>query len=238
MPRGDLPGWKQVLAEDFTTDAPLGRFSQTYPGWAGYDGSRDTSRGLGRPLAQQGVYDSATTSSVSGGVYDCYLHSSGQTPQVCAVTPAIGGALWKGQMYGRYTVRFKIDSIPGYKIAWLLWPSSNEWSEGEIDFPEADLDSTATGTAHEVGRPARNEYWFDTGVRLTGWHDATIEWLPGELSFTLDGKTWRTTDDAALPKTPMRWALQAETRLSAEPPSASASGHIDIDWLTAYSYAG
>jgi hypothetical protein len=236
MPVGDLSGWKQVFAQDFSTAAPLGRFASAYPGWAGYDGSKDTSKGLGRPASQQGVYDSATTSSVANGIYDCYLHTQGGTPQVCALTPALGGKFWNGQRYGRYSVRFKIDDVPGYKIAWLLWPSSNQWSQGEIDFPEADLDSTATATAHQVGNPSHNEYWVNTGVRLTGWHTATIEWVPGKVTFDLDGSTWQTTKPAALPTNPMRWALQAETQLSAKAPSASAAGHIDIDWLTAYQY--
>jgi hypothetical protein len=35
-------------------------------------------------------------------------------------------------------VRFKTDSMHGYKGAWLLWPASEVWPrDGEIDFPEA-----------------------------------------------------------------------------------------------------
>ena len=39
MPSGDLPGWKQVVAEDFRTEVPIGQFPGTVygPVWRGYD---------------------------------------------------------------------------------------------------------------------------------------------------------------------------------------------------------
>jgi hypothetical protein len=42
-------------------------------------------------------------------------------------------------------VRFRADLLPGYKIAWLLWPDAYSeglatWpQDGEVDFPEGDL---------------------------------------------------------------------------------------------------
>lgn len=237
MPKGDLPGWKQVIAEDFSRSAPLGSFGSAYPGWDGYDGNRDSSRNFGRPIAEQGVWNDTTTSSVQDGIYDCVVRTIGATPNVCALTPTATGRWWEGSLYGRYSVRFEVDPIPGYKIAWLLWPSSNRWSQGEIDFPEGDLDGTITGASHDVqGSPSIDRWFLDTHVGMSSWHTATIEWRPGSITFGLDGTTWRTTDPRALPSSPMRWALQAESRLSATPPKASATGHIRIDWLTEYRY--
>ena len=42
------------------------------------------------------------------------------------------------QTYGRYDVRYRYlqTSITGFKSVWLLWPDSNDWGEGEIDFGE------------------------------------------------------------------------------------------------------
>jgi hypothetical protein len=60
---------------------------------------------------------------------DHYLHASRSGARVSALTPPI-----PGQLYGRYSVRFRSDSIPGYKIAWLLWPTSENWVQGEVDF--------------------------------------------------------------------------------------------------------
>ena len=53
--------------------------------------------------------------------------------------------VWQRQAFGRFSVRFRSDPLPGYKAAWLLWPESDNWNEGEIDFPEGGLDSTMWG---------------------------------------------------------------------------------------------
>ena len=234
LPKGSTPHRKQVIAEDFTRSARLGAFAQRYPGWAGYDGNRDTSRELGRPAAQVGLWHSATTISVHDGLLDCRLHTKGITPQVCAVTPTATGRWWEGRKYGKYVVRFRADRVPGYKIAWLLWPVSNDWTEGEIDFPEGSLTGTITGAAHKLGDPEWTPRYFDTRTTMTGWHTATIAWKPGRLTFTLDERKWTTTRKSVLPTTPMRWALQAETRISRKAPAASTTGHIQIDWVAAY----
>lgn len=173
------------------------------------------------------------------GVFDCRVHTEGQRPQVCALTPAIGGRSWSGQMYGRYAVRFKTDPVPGYKIAWLLWPSSNDWSQGEIDFPEGSLNGSISGSSHDVnGNPSRNAWYVDTRTEMNRWRTATIEWKPGRITYTLDSQSWTTTDSSALPRNPMRWALQTETEISSQAPAQSAQGHVMIDWLAAYSWQG
>jgi hypothetical protein len=236
---GNLPGWTRILGQDFTKNASLGRFRSVYPGWSAYDGTTDTSRTLGRPWGEQGLWDSSTTSSVRDGVFDCDVHTpQNGPPQVCTLTPTLDDQPWSGQLYGRYSVRFRVDPVPGYKVAWLLWPQSNEWPQGEIDFPEADLDGTITGSSHSVdGDPNQVAWQVDTGVRMSsGWHVATIEWTPGRLRYILDGKVWSTSDPSALPTHPMRWALQTETQLSAAPPAPDAAGHVQIDWVAIYRY--
>jgi hypothetical protein len=223
-----VPGWSLVLAEDFTTDAPLGSFAATYPGWSGYDGARDTSR--------NGTYNSATTVSVRDGVLDKYLHTRDGAAQVAALTPAIDGRAWQGQLHGRYSVRFRSDAVPGFKMAWLLWPSSDDWNEGEIDFPEADLGEEIGGFSHDVnGNPSRNAWAMDTGVGMDDWHTATIEWTPDGVTFVLDDQTWTTNDRSAIPTDPMRWVLQTETALGGGAPSAGSAGHVQIDWVVAWS---
>ncbi|MGK5115279.1 glycoside hydrolase family 16 protein [Geodermatophilus sp. CPCC 205506] len=230
VPAQDLPGWNLVLAEDFTRDAALGQFDSVYPGWSGYDGSQDTSG--------NGTYNSDAVVSVSGGVVDKNLHSGNGGAQVAALTPAIDGQAWDGQLYGRYSVRFRADDVPGYKIAWLLWPSNDDWSQGEIDFPEADLDSTISGFAHDVtGNPSRNAWHMNTGASMTDWHTATIEWTPDSVTFILDGQAQSTTDRSAIPTDPMRWVLQTETALDGGAPSSGAAGHVQVDWVAAWSRA-
>ena len=230
-------GWRLFYRQDFTREAALGSFAEAYPGWASYDGITDTSRETARPRDQVGLWDSATTSSVHDGVFDCRLHTLGSRPQVCAVTPTpIGG---RGQLYGRYVVRFRADDVPGYKIAWLLWPSSGDWRQGEVDFPEGALDGTITGSVHRTdGDPAQLSSFIDTRQRADRWRTATIEWVLGRITFTLDGVSWSTTDPRGLPSHRMRWALQAETEIRPAAPARRAEGHVQIDWLVAYSYRG
>jgi Glycosyl hydrolases family 16 len=222
VPSLDLPGWDLVLAEDFDTDARLGEFAEVYPGWAGYDGFRDTSRDLGRNELHQGVYDSSTTTTVEDGVVDVRVHSEGSNPQVMALTPTPDGEQWDGQLYGRYSVRFRADEVPGYKVAWLLWPASDDWTEGEIDFPEGRLGGEIMANSHDT-----------TG----DWHTATIEWEPGRVTFILDDRSWSTTDPAAIPTDPMRWVLQIETELTSEGPPDDAEGHVLIDWVAVWRQA-
>jgi hypothetical protein len=237
-PTGDLPGWRLVLSEDFSAEAPLGSFAQNYRGWAGYDTWRDTSRSLGRPTVSQGVYNSATTTSVHAGVLDEFLHTDGQTPQVIALTPAFDGRSNSSQTYGRYAVRFRADTIPGYTLAWLLWPDSDDWAEGELDFPEGKPGGTIMGYAHDTtGNPSKNAWYADTGTTMTDWHTAVIEWTPTRLTYALDGRSWSTTNSTAIPTTPMHWVLQTETQLSSTAPDPTVSGHVQIDWLAAWQMA-
>ncbi|WP_133767547.1 glycoside hydrolase family 16 protein [Amnibacterium kyonggiense] len=230
------PGWKPLIQEGFDRPAALGAFADVYPAWSWYDGMTETSRETARPRSQVGVWRSATTTSVRNGMLDCHLWTKGRQPQVCAITPTPDGSIWHGQLYGRYSVRFKADRVPGYKIAWLLWPDSDDWTRGEVDFPEASLDSTITGSTHRNdGDPSDFAYYFDTAQPLGGWHTATIDWEPGRLTFVLDGESWTTTAKAGLPTVPMRWTLQAETDIQDAAPDPAAEGDILIDWVAAWS---
>lgn len=221
LPVGDLPGWHQVLAEDFDTDAPAGTFPGAgySPRWTAYDGFPDTS---GR-----GTYSLAGV-SVHDGTLDLSLGTVQGRPRVAAPVPLPEGR-WGGWTYGRYVVRFRADPVPGYKTAWLLWPDSDVWAEGEIDFPEGDLDGTVQGFVHQPGDPVRNALAVDTGVGYQEWHTAAVDWTPAGVTFTLDGRTVSTT--TVSPSHPMHLVLQTET--SGNPP-ASAAGHVLIDWVALY----
>lgn len=232
-------GWELVLDEDFAVDAELGSFADTYENWTQYDGLQDTSRELSRPRELQGHYSSARTTQVRDGVVDIRVHTVAGTPQVMALTPPAGPSWQEGQLYGRYSVRFRADPAPGFKIAWLLWPASDEWSDGEIDFPEGELGGSIAGNAHDVtGTPEVNAWSIDTGTSMVGWRTTTIEWAPGRLTFMLDDRSWTTTDARAIPTVPMRWVLQTETELLASPPDPDVQGHVHIDRVAAWKYVG
>ena len=224
MPVGNLTGWKQVFADDFTTNVSTGAFPGAYASkWTGYDGYKDTS-GVG-------TYDMDAI-SVSGGAMDIYLHTANGRTYSAAPSPIVTTP-WKGQTYGRYTIRFKSDAVTNYKAAWLLWPDSDNWNQGEIDFPEGNLNSKMMGYNHCINDPVRNCYWFDPATQWSGgWHTATVEWRPGKITFTVDGKSGSTTSN--VPTVPMHWVLQTESMGG----SSSGSGHILIDWVAVYTYTG
>ncbi|MFW3170529.1 hypothetical protein [Geodermatophilus sp. CPCC 206100] len=81
VPPADTPGpeWTLTVDESFTTPAALGEFDRVYPGWAEYDGTRDTTG--------HGLYDSDRVVSVSNGVLQKTLHTEDGQALVATVTP-------------------------------------------------------------------------------------------------------------------------------------------------------
>jgi hypothetical protein len=232
LPVGNLPGWRQIFVDDFTTDVPLGSFpSAVAQKWGAYPSPwKDTSK--------FGTYSPLKVVEVSAGVLTKHLRTEAGVPLVAALTPKLtptGG----GTLYGRYAIRFRSDPIRGYKIAWLLWPDSEVWPrDGEIDFPEANLDATwVDGYVHRQGATAGDDQAaFGAPADLDQWHTAVIEWSPGLVVFTFDGvEIGRTT--LRVPNTKMHWVIQTETEMgTGAPPPATSQGRVQIDWVAAWAY--
>jgi beta-glucanase (GH16 family) len=222
--RQHLPGLTQTFAEDFTTASAPGAFATDYAAkWATYNGFADTS-GVG-------TYDNKAMSA-HDGVLDEYLNKTADgVTHVAALGPIVTNK-WSGQVYGRFSVRFKADALAGFKTAFLLWPDSNIWNEGEIDFPEGNLTNTMWGYNHCPGSPVQNCTYTDTGIgHGSGFHTLTIDWKPTSLTFTIDGRVTNTTT-TNIPTHPMHWVLQTEATGAA----VTAAGHLSIDWATVYAY--
>lgn len=234
MPVGDLPGWKQVFTDDFAVDVPLGSFpAAVSTKWDAYpDGWKDTSK--------NGTYSPSKVVSVRGGLMNMHLHTENGVHRVAAPVPRLPGAVGPagGQLYGRYAVRYRADPVPGYKVAWLLWPDTDDWADGEINFPEGDLVDTATGFMHYRNSPRKQDQ-HPSGAAFGSWHTAVIEWTPERTTFLLDGAiVGSSTDASKIPATPMHWVLQTETVLKGPKPSDTAAGDVQVDWVAAYALAG
>ncbi len=235
MPTGDIPGWRQTYAQDFNTPAALGRVGQVYgQELRGYSGHADTSG--------NGTYSPDLVLSASGGKLDFFLHTAGGKPRVAAVLP-FG---YDGQKYGRYSIRFRSDPLPGYKIAFMLWPTSNDWNEGEIDWPEGNLNGHMLATSRVKGSLEDGVMDVDPPVHRysptdsSDWHVATTEWSPGKIKWFWDGElVSETTLRSGVPNTNFRWTLQAETEVGdgATRPSGQVAGHLQVDWAVQYAYA-
>jgi beta-glucanase (GH16 family) len=167
-----------------------------------------------------------------------YLHSADGKALVAAPIARIPGAGGGGGiLYGRYAMRFRADPVPGYKTAWLLWPDTDHWADGEIDFPEGNLTGSMMAAMHHTGDPERSTN-YGTNAGYGSWHTAVLEWTAQSVTFTLDGRTLgHFTDASLIPTTPMHWVLQTETTLSGPAPSPSAAGNVQIDWVAAWAQA-
>ena len=229
MPVGNVGAWTQIYTDDFKTNVATGQFPGAVAGkWATYpDWWKDTSK--------FGTYMPSKVVSVHDGMMDLNLRTEGGVSMVAAPIPKINGAgKSEGQLYGRYSVRFKSDSMPDYKIAWLLWPDSYDWNDGEIDFPEAALDDDIYGFMHHRKNPTSQD-WYKTNSSVNVWHTATTEWHPNYVKFILDGVVVGTsTYPSKIPNTPMHWVLQTETAISDSAPSPRIAGHLLIDWVAVY----
>ena len=231
MPVGDLPGWHQVFTDNFATSVPLGSFPAAVSSkWDVYTGP-DTSG--------SGTYSPTKVISIGDGVMDMHLRTESGTHLVAAALPIIAGhdGAYNGLTYGRYAVRFRVDQpakMAGYKTAWLLWPDSDNWSDGEIDFPEGNLDSSVSAFLHHKGDPEAQE-GYPTAATYGAWHTAVIEWTQQSVTFTLDGAVAGSNTDATiLPDSPMHWVLQTET--SPDGPDDAAAGNVEIDWVAIWSH--
>ncbi len=227
MPVGNLPGWQQTFTEDFKTNVAMGGFPGPYaPKWASYNGFPDSS---GRGLYAQKIL------SVHDGVLDMYLHSENGRPLGAAPVPLVDGGKWGGQIYGRFSVRFKGDPLPGFGSGWLLWPDSGNWNDGEVDFPEGGLSHAIQGYNHNIGNGAVNSMIVTSTAGWTSWHTATIDWKPTGVSFIIDGVNLG-TDTRNIPQKALHWVMQTAT--SGALPAASTAGHVLIDWVAVYRYTG
>jgi hypothetical protein len=215
VPVGDLPGWKQTLAEDFTTAATSAQFDSTYAkSWCGYDDGT------------AGIYFKDVVSA-----HDGQLDFSLDGVKGAAGSFGPPSTCW-GKTYGRFSIRFKaVDGINN-GTAMMLWPSSNVWGDGEIDYPEGSLNDTFSVFHHPMNcSDCSSSDSLNTRTTFRDWHIATTEWLPTSVKYYLDGQLIKTvTHD--VPTTDHRMTLQvAPVAPNAQP------GHLLVDWVAQWDRA-
>ena len=237
MPTQDLDKLRLVFTDNFTNygDVQLGTFPEATGGrWSGYRPSTPDTTGFG-------WYDMPKTISVKNGVLDIWVHTKAGVHYVAAPWPVLAQGC--NLAYGRIEFAFRSQRIDGYKTAWLLWPDSDKGvRDGEIDFPEGNLDGAdvisgyvhrqdATVSGDQEARPSGAVYANDI------WHRGAIVWLPNLCEFWLDGVKVGATITARVPNTPMHWIFQTETKLDfATPPPDSSQGHVQLDWVAVWKY--
>lgn len=220
MPVGDPAGWRRVLSDDFAGTRLSNR-------WVAYDG---------QPSGDPAGWFDSTHVSVGGGLLT--IRGSYQPARRKWVTGGISS--WPGvkQKYGKYEVRFRADRGRGIAYALVLWPVDGNWPPG-IDFAADNGDARRRlyTTLHTVGGPQIQK---STDADFSEWHVAGVEWTPGRLAYTLDGKVWATVRTPWVPDQPMVLALQSQawgcgdTWRRCPDRTTPAEVNLQVDWVVAY----
>lgn len=197
------------FVEDFATDAVTGLVASLYPqSWQPY------------PDGTSGIYAPSKTVSVHDGVMDVALG----TGAGAAGTFGSSAGAWD-HVGGSFSVRAKATGGDGNGAAFMLWPTSGTWSDGEIDFPEGNFEDSPSAFHHSMtpGKEA-DRVQIGTGVSWRDWHTYTVDWVPGEsVTYSVDGKVLDTiTHD--VPTTPHRFMFQVG--------NWGDQGNLLIDWVS------
>jgi hypothetical protein len=187
---------------------------------------------------------------------------NGQAQSCCLIPKLSAVGKWGSVEGGRFSVRARADQIPTYKVAWLLWPriggnTSGATSgaidpntglyiggNGEIDWPEQDLDGEKTKFfMHRDNGKVNNDQYSavapSTSLNDAGWHTYTIEWLMGQsCKVFVDGVQVGVTQTSRVPSAAMDWKMQTETVLSSLTPLIpGGNGFVYYDWIAYWSPA-
>jgi hypothetical protein len=241
VPGAAPAGWARKVTSTFSETRARG----TWPGPVAAAAWKNRAAGA-RDSSGRGTYDSSRTVSESNGLLDIWIHSETDARRgvhdpagkryVAAVVsklPPMKGA--------RITICMRADVIPGYKLAYMLWPSEGNGNQlGEIDYPETRLigpPATSHAFMHYAPKPSsgRHQDFYDTRVSIQGWHAYTIEWNPRApqpyAAFYLDGRLIGVST-RYIPTVAMNLILQHETFVSGQALPPPAQGHVQIDWVT------
>lgn len=253
MPTGNLTGWKQVFADDFTGTVPVGAFSdcnhntdtpQAYCGglknygnyytnwWAYPSGWPDTAESCREGLS--GCPDKSIHPPIGGDYQpEKAVSVNGGQMHIAMSRPSSGNNIvatmvprkCMNQQYGRYVERFRVATGgKGFKSAHLFYDNGYE-----MDYPESD---DYTQTINAFTHPSEEN--FSTNAKWTDWHTTTIEWTAGSIKYYMDGKLIGTAKKN-IANFKMTWALQNESSIVGPYASVGNKAQLDLDWVTCYS---
>lgn len=226
-PRGDIAGWRQTFVDDFEGD-------ELSDQWGVYNGVPAGDPGSRWAPGHVQVKDSQLI--LAGYQEGGQLVTGGVSNHPVA------------QTYGKWEVRFRVDAADEMTIAFLLWPQGGSWPP-EIDFFE-DAGGTrqhASGFLHYRKADGRGKVQRSLTADFTQWQTVGIEWLPGRLNYTLNGRTWATLTGSDVPSQPMWMALQAQAggclkRANYAESACPSAGNptqadVRVDWVSVYAPA-
>ena len=252
-PKGDCGPFDLLYRETFSTNVPLGTFSDcggdndhrcegaagtryyntlgAYPdGWpdtatSGADGnSGRTFGGYYRPQDTTSVIRSLDGKDGKLRVH-MWRPSAGGPNHVAAPVPLKCMNL----RYGKFTERTAVWSpTNGYKMAHL------HYSPDEIDYPEAGGNfATDPVYAYTHGFASTSTYVAPQSA-WKQYHTYSTEITPGKVKIFYDGKLIRTINGDYPRATP--WVLQNESALAGGYAAKGSYSNVDTTWLNCYAY--
>ncbi|MGS0684678.1 hypothetical protein ACVBEQ_05955 [Nakamurella sp. GG22] len=232
-------GWRTVFYDNFVTAVPKGQFPGAAYGttWRAWHTDRD---GFG-DIHKIAKYDADRTVSVANGYLTIDLRTvAGQAYSAALMPQRSGGHV--SQSYGRWVMKWK--AVPysagaqGWGWASLLWPDSNDWADGEVDWPEiyGGTSPNVLGYNHCVAATGR-EPWEKCGINvntfqpwLNVWHETMVVWTPTTLEMWMDGKRYGATSGVNVPTASLHQVIQTGSA-SWTAPCATCSVKINIDFV-------
>jgi beta-glucanase (GH16 family) len=227
MPVGDLPGWHQVLADDFRS----GKVNTST--WYEYSG---------QPGGDPGGWWDPSHLVVENGqlIIRGYMNNGKWT------TGGINSSHSLSQVYGQYDIRFRMDQGEGVGYVALLWPTTGS-GPPEIDFAEdngASSRISTYGSFHWSTLSGEHDDSHVLSINMTQWHTLGVEWTPGSIVYTIDGRPWASETGNAVPAIPMSLCIQTQAwggsynNAWENPIDVTTPPEVDmhIAWITAYSY--
>jgi len=214
--------WKPVGGDEFNG----GALDESK--WGTYDSVGAFGNGTRSPstISQSGSNMRITAKDVDGGM------SGGMADSF-------------GQIYGRWEFRAKTDLGRGFGSAILLWPDSEQLSDGELDIMEVPNErrDLANFVVHS-GPEGQTTVGTAVGGNFAQWHTFAIEWLPDSITWYVDGKQqYKLTDTAAIPKRSMHLAIQLDQGpkqdwIAAPDATTPAAGiNLAVDYVRIYAPA-
>jgi hypothetical protein len=231
MPIGNLPGWRQVFRDDFNGSHLASR-------WFTYSGE---------PGGGAGGWWSPSHAVVADGMLKLKTYRDPAACTNAAICPSfndeVSGVVQSrfAQTYGKYLIRVRTTPVPNVEFVALLWPDTPVWPP-ETDFAEEGGEShmrTIGATLHWA--PNDQNAQNDVRANESRWHTLGVQWSPGKVVYTIDGRAWGSQVTPAVSSIPMRVAVQAQTDCQGQSCPAAWRDHepdVDIDWVVAYAPSG
>ena len=218
--------WKRVFSEGFDHGLDRSR-------WGAYSG---------QPGGDPGGYWDPSHVKVRRGVLNLETYRDARFGGRW-VSGGVSSSHALRQRYGKYLVRFRMDGGKGVSGVVLLWPSADHWPP-EIDFAETGGTSNRRDEVSATLHHGSADRQIQRSVRadFTRWHTMGVEWTPGRLVYTLDGRTWASVRSRYVPSERMELDIQSQAGTCGDRyapcPDASTPSRVNlqVDRVSAYRY--